>query len=261
MKKYPTCMTDSQWQILSKWLVTEERQRKHSLRQIIDAIFYLSKSGAQWRMLPNDFPKWQLVYYYFRKFSANGILELLHDNLIPVFRRDQKREESPSLGLLDSQSVKSASVTAEKGIDANKKINGRKRFIVTDTLGLVLALVVTSAAVQEREGAKLVLQELRGKYTRLTKILADQGFSGDEFGAWVKKTCQWTLDVVCKVLGISGFHVLPQRWVVERTFGWMMFQRRLVKDYEVKIEHSTSFIHVAMIRIMLQKLRPSAEYS
>lgn len=147
MKKYPTCLTDSQWKLLSKWLLPEEeRQRKHSLRQIIDAILYLTKSGAQWRMLPNDFPKWQLVYYYFRKFSANGVLEMLHENLVLMIRKDKKREESPSLGLLDSQSVKTASMTTEKGVDANKRIMGRRRFIITDTLGLILALVVTSGA-------------------------------------------------------------------------------------------------------------------
>jgi putative transposase len=261
MRKYPTCMTDSQWQILSKLLVTEKRNRKHSFREIFDALFFIVKSGGQWRMLPSDFPKWQLVYYYFRKFSANGFLEMVHDKLVTKVRKALNREESPSLGLLDSQSVKSSSMTDEKGLDANKKINGRKRFIVTDTVGLILALVVTSATVQDREGAKLVFKELAGKYSRLSKILGDQGFGGPVLGEWVKKNCRWGLEVVRKVLGISGFYVLPKRWVVERTFGWMMFQRRLVKDYEVKTEHSVGFIHVAMIRIMLRRIKPHVKKS
>ena len=167
-----------------------------------------------------------------------------------------KREVSPSLGLLDSQSVKTASLSDIKGIDANKKINGRKRFVVTDTLGWIIGLMVVAASVQERAGAEQLFVLMSGKYPRLEKVLADQGFDGEEFTSRIGKTFGFILEIVKRVLGVGGFQVLPKRWVVERTFGWLMFNRRLVKDYEEKTEHSEAFIQMAMIRLMVRKLAP-----
>ena len=158
------------------------------------------------------------------------------------------------MGLLDSQSVKTSSVTEQKGYDGNKKLCGRKRFILTDTLGLLLSLVITSGDLGEREGAKLLFARLGGQFPRLSKILADQGFGGAEFCAWVKKSYTWAFEVVAQVLGVAGFVVIPKRWIVERTFGWLAFQRRLIKDYEQKTEHSAAFIHWVMIRLMIRKL-------
>ena len=145
-------------------------------------------------------------------------------------------------------------MTKEKGIDGHKKISGRKRFIVTDTLGLILAISITPANTAERQGAKEVFKEMRGKYPAMLKILADQGFDGQAFVNEVLLTFRWIVEIVTKVTGVGGFQVVPKRWIVERTFGWLGFQRRLVKDYEQVVEHSTSFIHWAMIRLMVRKL-------
>lgn len=254
---YSSCLTDSQWQIIADFFSAKEltRKRQHSLRAIVSAIFYITKSGGQWRLLPHDFPKWELVYYYFQKWSDNGFVEFLHDALREKVRLKKGKKPIPSLGLLDSQSVKTASMTEQKGFDGNKKVLGRKRFIITDTLGLLMALVITNANVGEREGAKLAFAQLKRLFPGLQKILADQGFGGEEFCQWVKKSFVWVFEIVAQVAGIGGFHVLPKRWIVERTFGWFNFQRRLVKDYEQKTEHSTAFIYWAMIRLMVRKLK------
>lgn len=257
MNNYDTNLSDSQWEIIEK-IIDDKRKRKHSLRVIVNAILYLTKTGIQWRMLPKDFPKWQLVYYYFNKWAGDGLTEQIHDILIKQVRKSKQKEISPSLGLIDSQSVKTASVTQEKGIDGNKKVQGRKRFIVTDTLGLILAISICPANIGEREGAKLVMKELQFKraafrYPRLIKILADQGFDGEEFVNKIYRTFGWVLEIVAKVAGVSGFQVQPIRWVVERTFGWLGFQRRLVRDYEVLTQNSIAFIHWAMIRLMVRK--------
>lgn len=252
---YETNLTDSQWEIIAE-ILEDGRKRQNSLQVIVNAIFYVTKTGVQWRNLPLDFPKWQLVYYYFRKWSKIGLISRIHQILYEKARIKEKREISPSLGLLDSQSVKTASLSEEKGLDANKKINGRKRFIVTDTLGWIIGLMVVAASVRERQGAEKLFVLMRGKYPRLEKALADQGFDGEEFTARIGKAFGFVLEIVKKVLGVSGFQVLPKRWVVERTFGWLMFNRRLVKDYEEKTEHSESFIQMAMIRLMVRKLAP-----
>ena len=169
-------------------------------------------------------------------------------------RLKKGKQSSPSLGLVDSQSVKTHSMTKEKGFDGGKSINGRKRFIVTDTLGLVLAIIVVSANVGERAGAELLCEELKGKWERLTKILADQGFDGQDFIARIYKAFGWVLEIVAKVAGVGGFQVLPKRWIVERTFGWFSFHRRLSKAYEVKTEHSADFVRWAQIRLMSRQL-------
>jgi len=253
---YATDITDSQWEIIAE-ISDVGRKRQSSLQVIVNAIFYITKTGIQWRNLPNDFPKWQLVYYYFRKWSKIGLISQIHQILHEKARIKENREISPSLGLLDSQSVKSASLTVGKGLDANKKINGRKRFIVTDTMGWIMGLMVVGASVQEREGAEKLFALMSEKYPRLKKVLADQGYDDEEFTTRIGKTFGFVLEIVKRVLGISGFQVLPKRWVVERTFGWLMFHRRLVKDYEEKTEHSESFIQMAMIRLMLRKLSPN----
>ncbi len=252
---YDTDLTDSQWKIITPYL-DDKTKRKHSLRQIVNAIFYITKTGSQWRYLPQEFPKWQLVYYYFRKWSQAKIIAQIHQLLYERVRVKAGREKTPSLGLIDWQSVKTASLSEIKGLDANKKINGRKRFIVTDTMGWIIGLMVVAASVQERAGAEKLFALIKGKYPRLERVLADQGFDGEEFTARIENTFGFILEIVKKVLGVSGFQVLPKRWVVERTFGWLMFNRRLVKDYEEKTEHSEAFIQMAMIRLMLRRLAP-----
>lgn len=254
---YPTDMTDSQWQNIKNNLDFKiwGRKRKYSIRHIIDAILYVAKAGNQWRMLPNEYPDWQLVYYYFRKWARDGTVKKIHDSMVAKVRAACGREASPSLGLVDSQSVKTMSVTGEKGFDGNKKVVGRKRFVIVDTLGFIMSLAVTTANVGERAGAVLAMEKLGGRFGRLVKILADQGFGGIDFIAKMQDTFRVRWEVVVQVLGLKGFTVLPKRWIVERTFGWFAFHRRLAKDYEVNIAHSEAFIYWTMIRIMSKRNR------
>ena len=252
MKIYPTDLTDSQWLKIEKFFT--KRKRKHSLRKIVDALLYITKSGVQWRMLPRSYPNWKLVYYYFRRWAAEGLIAEIHDRLRSYCRKQAGRKESPSLGLLDSQSVKSSCITLEKGYDAGKKVTGRKRHIVTDTMGFILAVVIHSADIQDRDGAKLVLKELQYRYPLLKKILADGGYKGTLI-EWTLSFFGWTLEIVHKVAGISTFRVIPKRWVVERTFGWFNFNRRLAKDYEVISDCSIAFVQMTMIRIMLNRCK------
>jgi putative transposase len=254
---YLTDLTDSQWQAIKQFLPAKiwQRKRKHSIRALINAILYVTKGGIQWRQMPNDLPDWRLVYYYFRSWSKQGIVKQIHDQLVTQLRRQAGRQDSPSLGLIDSQSVKTMSVTTLKGYDGNKKLTGRKRFIIVDVLGLVLALRLTSASVGERAGALLVFSALGQRFSRLLTILADQGFDGVDFLAKAKQTYHLTVQIVSQVLGLKGFTVVPTRWIVERTFGWWAFHRRLTKDYEVKEAHAEEFIYWTMIRLMARKVR------
>jgi putative transposase len=252
---YTTDLTDSQWKIIKGnhdfkiW----RRKRKYSIRSVINAIFYVNKTGIQWRMLPDDFPDWKLVYYYFRKWAQDGPVEKIHHSMLFQVRENSGKEASPSLGLIDSESVKSMSVSAFKGFDGNKKVNRRKRFIIVDTLGFIMGLVITTANVGER--AELVMEKSGNRFSRLVKILADQGFDGVDFVAKMVSTFKIQWEVVVQVLGIKGFSVLPKRWIVERTFGWFAFHRRLTKDYEVNVAHAEAFIYWTMIRIMSRKTR------
>jgi putative transposase len=251
MQNHMTDLTDNQWAKIEKFFV--QRKRKHSLREIVNSLLYITKTGIQWRMLPHCYPKWELVYYYFRRWTGEGLIEEIHEELRNYCRKQAGRNESPSLGLIDSQSVKTSCITTEKGYDAGKKISGRKRHIVTDTMGFILAIVIHSADIQDRDGAKMVLRELRYKYPLLKKILADGGYRG-VLEEWTLKTLGWTLEIVAKVAGVSTFSVIPKRWIVERTFGWFNFNRRLAKDYEVVNECSVAFVQMAMIRVMLNKI-------
>ena len=250
---YQTNLTDARWQIIAEF-IEDGRKRRSSLRSVVDAILYLVKTGCQWRYLPKDYPKWQLVYYYFRKFETTGVIEIIHDSLREQVRVKKGKQSSPSLGLVDSQSVKTASLTTEKGLDGNKKVTGRKRFILTDTLGLLMGVLIVAANVGERAGAQELFEQSKGKYPRLQKVLADQGFDGEKYVAKVEQLFGFIFEIVNKVLGVSGFQVLPKRWIVERTFGWLVWNRRLVKDYEEKTEVSKALIQMAMIRLMLKQL-------
>lgn len=249
---YETNLSDARWLIIAEY-IEDTRKRKHSFRSIVDAMLYLVKTGCQWRYLPMDFPKWQLVYYYFRKFEQSGLIELIHDELCQQVRIKKGRHRCPSLALVDWQSVKTASVTEEKGLDGNKKVNGRKRFLLTDTLGLIIGILIVAANTGEQSGAESLFFQARGKYPRLQKVLADQGFDGVEYVKRIESLFGFIFEIVNKVLGVGGFQVLPKRWIVERTFGWLIWNRRLVKDYEEKVEVSKAFIHLAMIRLMLRQ--------
>ena len=260
-KDYPSNLTRDQYELLSNLLPAAKpggRPRSVNLWEVLNAILYLLVEGVQWRALPGDFPPWQTVYTYFRTWRKDGTWVKVHDRLRDWVRIAQDRHPQPSEAVIDSQSVKSAAMVHEAvGYDAGKMITGRKRFITVETLGLVLRVVVTAASVPERVGGKQVLsrvKEMGPSINRLTLIWADGGFSGPAFLMWVMDTCRWIVEVVLRPQQTKGFVLVKKRWVVERTFGWLMGCRRLVRDYERLPETSETLIYLAMIRIMVRRL-------
>lgn len=254
MKTYPTNLTDSQWNTILD-ILKDKRKRKHTLREIFDALFYLLKTGCQWPMLPLHFPSWKLVYYYFTKWKNDGTIELIHELLRDKTRKKAGRNESPSVGIIDSQSVKTTRIGGlSRGIDGGKKTKGRKRHIVVDTMGLLLAVVVHAANEHDSKSAPMVIEELRGRFARLVKIIADGGYRG-ELIENTRKIYGWIVEVVLRSDNTTKFEVLPKRWIVERTFAWFESYRRLSKDFEYQTETSQAMIQLAMIKLMLNRIK------
>lgn len=257
---YGSDLNDDQWNAIAPLIPPAKpggRPRTVDMREILNAIFYVVRSGCAWRLLPHDMPVWSTVYDYFRQFRKAGVWQCIHDTLRVQVRCQEGRQESPSAAIIDSQSVKTTEKGGPRGYDAGKKINGRKRHLVVDTIGLVLAIVVHEANIQDRDGAKIVLQRLKGRFPRLSLIWADGGYAGKLID-WVVEFASWTLEIVKRNDELTGFHVLPRRWVVERTFGWIGRHRRLSKDYEQLPENSETMVLIAMIYLMSRRLRNPA---
>jgi len=233
------------------------RHRTTNLREVVNAIFYLIRGGISWQMLPKDFPPCKTVYDYFRKWRLHGVWKAIHDRLRTQVRLQAGRKAQPTAGIIDSQSVKTTSVGGTaRGFDAGKKIDGRKRHILVDTLGLLLVVVVHAGSIQDRDGARLVLQQLAHQFTRLVLVWADGGYAG-QLVNWVNQLRTYRrvrLEIVKRSDQQKGFVLLPKRWIVERTFGWLVRFRRLSKDYERLPETSETMIYLAMIRLMLGRL-------
>src|SRR3954464_9332524 len=259
-KHYPSDLTDAQWNRLKRLLPPAKpggRPRSVDLRQVLNGILYIVRGGCAWRMMPHDLPPWSTCYDYFRKWRNDGLWRRINDTLRDQVRRKAGRKKSPSMGIIDSQSVKTTEQGGPRGKDAHKMVNGRKRHLVVDTLGLVMAAVVHAADIQDRDGARLVLAAIKGRFPRLRKILADAIYNGG-IAEWAKQCGGWVLEVVAKPERKKGepFKVMKWRWIVERTFAWLGRSRRLSKDYERQPESSEAMIHISMIQLMLRRLEP-----
>ncbi len=261
-RAYPSDLTDAQWAIIEALLPPPRRggrPEKHPRRAIVDAILYVVRTGCSWRQLPTDFPPWQTVYWYFTAWEQAKVTHAVLAALRGELRQHEGRDAEPTAGIIDSQSVKGADTVGRRtrGYDAGKKVNGRKRFIVTDTMGLLIVVVVLAASVQDRDGAKTTLLRSRAAAPRARFIFADGAFAGGLLD-WAARILSIVIAVVRKPADQMGFAVIPRRWAVERTLAWITAHRRLARDYERNPNNSEAMIRWASINTMTRRLARGA---
>jgi len=259
---YPTDLTEEQWELLvsllpgRRWRPGGPGRPPYDLRRVINGILYLIKTGCQWRMLPREFGKWNTIYGYFKRWRREGVWPCLMEALRQLERRRLGRQPEPSAGRVDSQSIKTATQRSEVGFDGGKKIKGRKRHLLVDTLGLSIAVVVTAANTDDRLGlVALLTRYVAGGIKRLRKLWVDGGYRAEWLAIWgrdLKQTHKIDLEVTEKEG--KGFQVLPWRWTVERTFAWLLNDRRHSRDYEALTANSEAMIQISMIRLLLNRL-------
>lgn len=254
-RRYGSDLTDAEWEAIAP-LLGPQRRRRHDARLLLDAVFYLVRTGCQWRALPEPFPPWQSVYYHFRRWRRAGLVAQAHDRLRALTRQRAGREPTPSAAVIDSRSVRTSAQGGVRGYDAGKRVKGRKRHVVVDTLGLLLAVEVHAADVPEGQRAPHVLARVRAP--RLEVVYADASYQGTPAGL-VWRVFGWRFEVVRRRgrpgAARRGFALEPKRWVVERTFGWLEGYRRLSKDYERLCATSEAMVQLAMTRLMLHRIR------
>jgi len=253
MTQYPTNVSNSQWQVIKEYLYNE-RKRKYDLKEILNAILYVVKTGCQWRMLPQDFPKWQLVYYYYRKWVAAEVFDLILDKLRSLVRITKGQKPRPTLGIMDSQSVRWGNNRSLKSYDGNKKVKGIKRHIVVDKNGFLLAVMVTVAHIHDSKAVVMLMRVLAQSYHSIKTILADGGYCGSIIEEVKEKFGYWLQIVLRKEPTNNTFKPVHKRWVVERTFSWFDNDRRLCRNYELLMENEEEMTKLSAIKLLLNKI-------
>jgi transposase len=259
---YPSDLSDAVWAVIEPFMPVRDLRkggaaRKYDDRLVLNAIFFVLRSGCQWRMIPRDLLPWDAAYRWYRAWAADGTWDRIHDRLRALVRISEGRDPNPSAAVLDAQSIKSSEGGQSRGFDMGKKTTGRKRHVVVDTLGLILVVMVTSASVQDRPGGRKILQRLAAAFPSIALVWADGGYANkidNTMVSWAKTVLGLVLEIIRRSDDVKGFQVLPRRWVVERTFGWLVRNRRLARDYERLTDNSETMIKIAMIRLMATRL-------